>query len=129
MFTDFDFYTTEYGGSLSSEDFKSLNVQASGILRYYTFNAFEDFIEIPQYVKFAICELVDLLNEESKQSKAIVSEKVGSYTRTFANGQTGVQTYAQKQKFIIHKWVPNEYLYRGVQRKRVLNGVWKSVHK
>lgn len=114
MYLDFTFYQTDFGGTVSEEKFKSLNIEASGILNYYTFGRTSNLTEVPKYIKYALCELVSLLNEEAEQDSTISSEKVGSYSVTYAGKSNVGASYATKQKRIVHKWLPVELLYRGL---------------
>ena len=109
MYVDYTFYSTTYGGKVSSGDFIKLEIQASALIDYYTFNRIET---VDNKVKYAVCELVDCLkNLEDTGGKEIASESVGGYSVSYDIGNA---TIAKKQKSIIAKYLGHTGLmYRG----------------
>lgn len=111
MYVDYEYYSINYGGKVSSTDFTTLEIKASGILNYYTFNRIE---EVTEDIKLTICELVDYLKElENKGGKEIASESVSTHSVTYA-AKDNTST-KKKQKEIINKYLAHtNLLYRGV---------------
>lgn len=110
MYVDYSFYEMEYGGKVPQEDFINLELKASGIINYYTFNRIE---EVTENIKFAVCELIDNINEyEDAEGKDIASESVGTYSVSYSD-RFNISN-VKKQKNIISKWIPSNLLYRGV---------------
>lgn len=108
MYVDYDYYSNTYQGKVKAEDFPILETKASGILNYYTFNRIET---VDDNVKLAVCELIDFIQED-EEGKEIESEKVGSYSVTYA--KQSVFAKARKQKGIITKYLGHtNLLYRG----------------
>lgn len=110
MYVDYVFYSTVYKGKAKEEDFTTLEIKASGILNYYTFNRIQ---EVTQNIKFAICELIDNIQDyEEREGKEITSEKVGTYSVSYSDKNN--ISNIREQKNIINKWLPSELTYRGV---------------
>lgn len=115
MYVDYSFYEMEYGGKVPQEDFINLEVKASGIINYYTFNRIEI---LTQGVKFAICELVDCLADEYKKAneKEIQSETVGSHSVTYAISKASNIGNKSNNNYrrILNKYLAHtNLLYRG----------------
>ena len=123
MYLDFEFFIDTFGGEIEEVKFKSLNIQAEAILDYYTFGRVKELAVTPLYVKYAVCELVKSLNDAEKQ-QGLKSEKIGTYSVTY--GQHGNST--TQHKVILHRWLPNELLYRGTESKKASVGAWKDVY-
>lgn len=115
MYIDHNFYQIDYGGSkVGIEDFNRLEYKARNILNYYTFNRVRDLVLITDDIKFTICELMDNLYMEEKESeeKEIQSEGVGTYSVTYAVSKKGSSN--KKQKEIIYRNLAHtNLLYRG----------------
>lgn len=110
MYIDFDYYSNIYKGKVKEEDFTTLEIKASGILNYYTFNRIE---EVTENIKLAVCELIDNIKEfEDTEGKDITSETVGTYSVSYSD-KFNISN-VKKQKNIISKWIPTNLLYRGV---------------
>lgn len=110
MYVDYIFYSTVYKGKVKEEDFTTLEIKASGVLNYYTFNRIK---EVDDNIRFAICELVDNIQDyQNIEGKEISSEKVGSYSVTYSDKNK--ISNATKQKKIISKWISPDLLYRGM---------------
>lgn len=110
MYVDFNFYQQTYKGKVPEGDFTRLEIQASSLIDYYTFNR---ITEVDNKVKFTVCELIDNLQElENLEGKGIDSEKVGSYAVTYSKVQE--KELKQEQKNIIVKYLGHTGLmYRG----------------
>lgn len=112
MYVDYDFYSNNYGGNVLQDEFTRLEMQASTIVDYYTFNRIK---EADDKVKFAACELIDYLKElEDTGGKEIESEKVGSHSVTYAKNDD-TNPIARKQYDIVKKYLGyTKLMYRGV---------------
>lgn len=114
MYVDYEFYRDKYGGKVTEEEFKHLEILAASRVDYYTFNRIE---EADDNVKYAVCELIDYLKElQNKGGNEIVSEKVGTYSITYAVANEGTNLVKEKQRDIVRKWLGHTGLmYRGVR--------------
>lgn len=114
MYVDYEFYRNKYGGKVPEDNFKHLEILAASTVDYYTFNRIK---EVNDNVKFAVCELVDYLKDlEDKGGKEIASEKVGTYSVTYAVADERSDLVKRKQRDIIRKWLGQTGLmYRGVK--------------
>lgn len=112
MYVDYAFYSQAYGGKVSSEDFTKLEIQASSIVDYHTFNRVTD---INDKIRFAVCELIDYLKQlEDAGGKEVSSESVGGYSVTYATNSNTQDPIKKKQRDIILKYLGNTGLmYRG----------------
>ena len=115
MYTDFQFYSEVYKGKVSAEDFVQLEIRAASLINQYTFGRIEIATES---VKYAVCELIDNLNNYNIQNETrlIKSEKVGDHSVTFADSSfvLNERTNATLQKQILFRWLPSYLLFRGV---------------
>lgn len=99
VYADYTYYSGNYMGTVSEEDFPRLAVRASSFLDYYTRNRAADNTDLDA-VKMCCCALVDkyavieaaqslamknLANAASNDAE-VKSETVGSYSRTLATG-------------------------------------------
>lgn len=113
MYVEYDFYTNTYGGKVSSVDFPRLEIQASTLIDYYTFNRVK---EVNDKIKYAVCELVDYLKELDRNGgKEISQESIGSQSVSYVTGEN--QLTAEQKKFnIVKKHLAHSgLLYRGVK--------------
>lgn len=99
VYADYTYYSGNYMGTVSEEDFPRLAVRASSFLDYYTRNRSADNADLDA-VKMCCCALVDkyavieaaqalamknLANAAGNDAE-VKSETVGSYSRTLATG-------------------------------------------
>lgn len=73
-YVDFDYYTTEYGGSLISENaFERLAKKASAHLDTFTFNRLKEGIEedLENIVKDCVCDLAESLFDFESAEEAM----------------------------------------------------------
>ena len=112
MYVDYDFYSTTYSGIISNNEFTKLEIQASSIVDFYTFNRI-DKTDVSEKVKFAVCELVDYLKElKAAGGKEIASESVGSHSVSYVTNNTSSE---DKKYSIVKKYLGHTGLmYRGV---------------
>lgn len=119
MYVDYDFYLNIYAGEVDEILFAKLELQASTIVNYYTFNRIPDLTIITDDIKLAVCELIDYLSEEErvKSNKEIQSESVGSHSVTYAiskNRNKNSTIVKKEQKEIVYKYLAHtNLLYRG----------------
>ena len=99
VYADYTYYSGNYMGTVSEEDFPRLAVRASSFLDYYTRNRATDNADLDA-VKMCCCALVDKyevieaaqalamknLANASANDAEVKSETVGSYSRTLATG-------------------------------------------
>ena len=112
MYVDYSFYSLEYGGRVSIENFQPLETKASSILNYYTQDKIK---ETTTNIKLAVCELIDVLSEEKINSskKEIQAESVGTYSVTYAKSNKDTN-YKKQHKEILFRYLANtDLLYRG----------------
>lgn len=90
QYTDYDFYRDTYKGSIPKDDFDKLAIRASYEVRKNIFN--RDIKGYEDEVQLATCSVADILYKieqlETKKDaiisgKALKSESVGDYSRTF----------------------------------------------
>ena len=111
MYVDFEYYSQTYKGKITEDNFTPLTYKAQALVDYYTFNRIKT---VTQNVRFAICELIDVINDnEINDTKGVQSEKVGSYAITYEKGSSQTSAYNNSVKMIIYKWLPSDLLYRG----------------
>lgn len=98
-YADYTYYSGNYMGTVSEEDFPRLAVRASSFLDYYTQNRAKDNADMDA-VKMCCCALVDKyavidaaqalatksLTKAVAGSAEVKSETVGDYSRTLATG-------------------------------------------
>lgn len=126
MYADFNFYTTQYGGTLISEDeFNRYSRRAAVFMDYYTRNklkAYYDQAEDKTAIQMCACELAEcysLIEQTKAQSISnggeLQSESVGSYSRTFRSGAE-IEAYLNaKMAGVMQMYLLSTgLLYRGV---------------
>lgn len=116
MYLDYEEYERVFGGKLPEEDFTRLELRASAILNYYTFNRIE---EVDNNIKGLISELVNFeqkLEEELIDNEDIKSETVDTHSITYKDKKMTSQAEARKSKLDIIKVYlgHTNLLYRGV---------------
>ncbi|EHR33444.1 hypothetical protein HMPREF9709_01192 [Helcococcus kunzii ATCC 51366] len=130
MYIDYSFYSGEYGGTVTEQKFNKLNIQAQSKVDYFTFGRIKYLETIPDTVKFAVCEVIDTLDEyyielsnKSSASRRIASETIGSHSVSFKYGDE-ITTSKNKDKTIddrvyevVSTYLMNEQnlMYRGVE--------------
>lgn len=113
MYVDYIYYSQTYQGKVKEENFTPLSIKAQALVDYYTFNRIKN---VTEKVRFAVCELVDVINQkEINDTKGIQSEKVGSYSVTYASAEEIKAQYNQDVKRILYKYLPSELLFRGIR--------------
>ena len=111
MYVDYIYYSQTYQGKVKEENFTPLSIKAQALVDYYTFNRIKN---VTEKVRFAVCELVDVINQkEINDTKGIQSEKVGSYSVTYASTEEIKAQYNQDVK--------SELLFRGIGATMPIN--------
>lgn len=110
IYVDYNYYSNVYQGKVPEDKFNQLEIKASGILNYYTFNRIK---EVDENIKLTICELIDNLYDiEKADTKGVESEKVGTYSVTYS--KEAIKDLKREQKGIILKYLGHSNLtYRG----------------
>ena len=116
MYLDYDFYQVDWGGKAPMADFTQLNIKATQIVDYYTFNRLKNLETIENDVKYAICELIDEMHRlQATDGKEIASEKVATYSVKYAVSNDADKSMQNRQRNIVKKWLGHTgLLYRGV---------------
>lgn len=91
---------------------------ASCVIDQYTFGRLKDGTAIPDAVQMCCCELAEHGFQTEKTRKASggkTSEKVGTYSVSFASEQERAGMMAKEQRDIVLKWMADTGLcYQGV---------------
>lgn len=126
-YTDYDFYKDTYKGDMPESDFDKLVIRASYEVRKNIFN--RDIKGYEDEVQLATCSVADILYKieqlETKKNttisgKALKSESVGDYSRTFdTSSVSDIETEISSQKSKITEeltkyLLDTGLLYRGV---------------
>lgn len=92
--------------------------QASQIIDQYTFGRLSGLQEVPEEAKLCCCELAESLYSTEKQKKASggkTSEKIGTYSVSFATAKESSESHVNEQRGIVYKWLADTGLcYQGV---------------
>lgn len=92
--------------------------QAGQIIDRYTFGRVCDLYEIPDEVRMCCCELAEAsfrMEKREKLSGGKTSEKVGTWSASYASGTEQREEEQAAQKQIVYKWLEHTGLcYRGV---------------
>ena len=122
VYADDDFYQNTYlagRAPIIRTGFSFYAREASRILDQYTFGRLTELSGIPDEVKLCCCELAELGYQQEAKAKQTeggkTSEKVGTYSVTFASEQDSKQAAAMQTRRILAKWLGNTgLLYQGV---------------
>lgn len=91
---------------------------ASQVIDQYTFNRLRVLTEVPDPVRMCCCELAEAEYRREKQQKdsgGKTSERIGTYSASFASAQESAQAVASEQRNIVMKWLADTGLcYQGV---------------
>ncbi len=113
-YVDYTFYSQEYGGIVPEAEFLSLEIRASSLVDYYTFDR---ILEADLKIKLCICELIDEIRRQKKVESGVVkSETTSKYSVSyFIPSEKDNKSDEKKVYNIILRWLGNTGLmYRGV---------------
>lgn len=92
--------------------------QAGEIIDRYTFDRLKSLQAVPEAVQMCCCELAEALFDRERQKKEAggkTSEKVGTYSVSFAAAKESSEAAANEQRMIVYKWLADTGLcYQGV---------------
>lgn len=92
--------------------------QASQVIDQYTFGCLKNMEKVPEAVQMCCCELAEVqyhAEQQRENAAGKTSEKIGTYSVTFAGAQEAANTAASEQRGIILRWLGNTGLcYQGV---------------
>ena len=121
IYADEKFYTEKYllgRKPVISIGFPFYARQASQMIDQYTFSRLKDLETVPEAVQMCCCELAEAEHQRERQQKESggkASEKIGTYSVSFASSQESAAAAREKQYRIIMKWLAGTGLcYQGV---------------
>ena len=120
-YADEGFYTDRYllgRKPVISAGFDFYSRQASQVIDRYTFGRLKKITTIPEAVRLCCCELAEAEFSREKQKRdsgGKASEKIGTYSVSFASSGESDSVYAREQGAIVMKWLGDTGLcYQGV---------------
>lgn len=121
IYADGEFYKEKYLLSrkpVISAGFSFYARQASQVIDGYTFGRLDEAADISEAVRMCCCELAEAEYRREKQQKdsgGKISEKVGTYSVSFAAAQDAAAAACREQRDITMKWLGDTGLcYQGV---------------
>lgn len=121
MYADEPFYKDKYLLGRKPEiksGFAFYARSASQIIDQYTFDRLKGMQDIPETVRMCCCELAEAEFRREKQRNEAggkTSEKVSTYSVSFASAKECAETKIMEQRNIIMKWLADTGLcYQGV---------------
>jgi len=116
-----DFYKTEYlhgKNPAINTGFLFYAMQASQVMDTFTFSRLHDLSVLPEVAAYCCCELAESLCMDQKQreeSGGKTSERIGSYSVSFAAAADRESSSKAKQREIVFRWLGDTGLcYKGV---------------
>lgn len=96
VYADYNFYTTEYRGGATEDEFESQIMKASAHVRRITFGRADSCPEMEE-VKFAACAVCDMLIADGKirennSGRQIVSESTDGYSVSYVQEKEADET-------------------------------------
>lgn len=120
-YADEGFYTDRYllgRKPVISAGFDFYSRQASQVIDSYTFGRLKQAAKIPEAVRLCCCELAEAEFSREKQKRdsgGKTSEKIGTYSVSFASSGESDSAYDGEQEAIVMKWLGGTGLcYQGV---------------
>ena len=120
-YADEGFYTDRYllgRKPVISAGFDFYSRQASQVIDSYTFGRLKQTAKIPEAVRLCCCELAEAEFSREKQERdsgGKTSEKIGTYSVSFASSGESDSAYDGEQEAIVMKWLGGTGLcYQGV---------------
>ena len=121
IYADEEFYIGIYllgKKPVISAGFDFYSRQASQVIDSYTFGRLKQTAKIPEAVRLCCCELAEAELSREKQKRdsgGKTSEKIGTYSVSFASSGERDSAYAREQEAIVMKWLGGTGLcYQGV---------------
>lgn len=106
-YCEYDFYKTNYSGTMPVSTFNRLSIKASAYIKSNTFNRITEPV-LDENVKYCMCDLVDkMLKIEKREGKK--SESVGTWSTAY------VESAEDKQELYntLLDYLDLSLLYRG----------------
>lgn len=96
LYADYNFYTTEYQGGATEEEFESQIMKASAHVRRITFGCADGCLEMEE-VKLAACAVCDVLItdmkiRENNSGRQIASESTDGYSVSYVQEKAADET-------------------------------------
>lgn len=110
-YADDDFYKNKYlleRKPVITAGFSFYARQASQVIDQYTFGRLDGLAEAPEAAKMCCCELAEAEYRREKlqqDSGGKTSEKLGTYSVSFASDQDSAVAAAREQRQVIMKWL------------------------
>ena len=91
QYTDYAFYTGQYGGGLTEEQFRRVIVPVSAHIRRITFDRADRSMEEVQHAACACCDLLyaDQAAKAEHQGREVASENTDGYSVSYVQEQGG----------------------------------------
>ena len=91
QYTDYAFYTGQYGGGLTEEQFRRVIVPVSAHIRRITFDRADRSMEEVQHAVCACCDLLyaDQAAKAEHQGREVASENTDGYSVSYVQEQGG----------------------------------------
>ena len=89
QYTDYTFYTGQYGGELTEEQFRRVIVPVSAHIRRITFDRADRSMEEVQHAACACCDLLyaDQAAKAEHQGREVASENTDGYSVSYVQEQ------------------------------------------
>lgn len=93
-YTDYNFYTGQYGGALTQEQFQRAILPVSAYIRRFTFGRADSGMEEVQYAACACCDLLERENRvaDKHDGRRVVSESTDGYSVSYMQEQAAGAT-------------------------------------
>lgn len=112
-YATYDYYTDEYGGDMPEIQFKRQAVRASLYIDKITFDRIKSLDNIPEGVKYACCEMCDVLyayDMAKVDGKDVQSVSNAGYSVTFTSGTDVGSGIAGKLYELAELYIPTHLL-------------------
>ncbi|MDR1801889.1 MAG: hypothetical protein LBQ95_08645 [Lachnospiraceae bacterium] len=110
VYADYDYYTTEYGGTMSEEDFARQSREASALIRYLTLGRADNYEDTAHSLAYATCAVADMLLDDSKSGEGVIKSENNdgysvSYISAAKEGETAQERQTRKALAIINRYL------------------------
>lgn len=102
-------YKKQLGTDNVPKDFKNLNIEASAYLNHKTFGRVNKN-NVPEEVKYVICLIIDLINEENdKLSKIgnLKSQNIEGWSESYSTPEEIKTDYENKKQKLLNQYLWN----------------------